>query len=161
MQRSCADVNPPINESAELTQRGPPTVTRPYAVRGGENDCFIWSGYFLAQVPEFSSIFRNPGIFLRFTWSSVRRVLFLCWYFTFLGAGRHFRNFPEITLWKNERVHMMGSNAGSQEYNSTPLPLHHNYLTWKYSKYNIFFFIYSTSCTHNKRMSEFAIKNKQ
>ncbi len=89
------------------------TVTRPYAgfrhpdrmapdqtVRGGENDCFIWSGYFLAQVPEFSSIFQNPGIFLRFTWSSVRRVLFLCWYFTFLGAGRHFRNFPEITLWK-------------------------------------------------------------
>jgi hypothetical protein len=85
------------------------TVTRPYAgfrhpdrmapdqmVRGGENYCFIWSGNFPAQVPKFSSIFWNPGIFLRFTWSSVRRVPFLCWFFTFLGAGRHFRNFPEI-----------------------------------------------------------------
>ena len=62
---------------------------------------------------------------------------------------------------ENERVHMMGSNAGSQDYYSTPLPLHHNYLTWKFPKYNILFFIYSTSCTHNKRMSEFAIKNKE
>ncbi len=86
----------------------PHTVTRPYAgfrrpdrmapdqtVRGGENDCFIWSGNFLAQVPKFSSILGNPGIFRRFTWSSVRGAPFLCWYFTFLDAGRHFRNFPE------------------------------------------------------------------
>ena len=85
------------------------TVTRPYAgfrhpdlmapdqtVRGGENDCLIWSGNFLPQVAKFSSIFPKPGIFQRFTWSSVRGVPFLCWYFTFLDAGRHFRNFPEI-----------------------------------------------------------------
>ncbi len=69
--------------------------------------------------------------------------------------------FRRFTLWKYERVHMVGSNAGSQGYYSTPLPLHHNYLTWKVTKYNKFFFIYSTSYTHNKRMSEFAIKNKQ
>ncbi len=66
-----------------------------------------------------------------------------------------------FTLWKNERVHMVGSNTGSQGFYSIPLPLHHNYLTYKLTKYNKFFFIYSTSCTHNKRMSEFAIKNKQ
>ncbi len=84
------------------------TVTRPYAgfrrpdrmapdqtVRGGENDCFIWSGNFLAQVPKVSSILGNPGIFRRFTWSSVRGAPFLCWYFTLLDAGRHFRNVPE------------------------------------------------------------------
>ncbi len=89
--------------------KGPCTVTRPYAgfrhpdrmapdqtVRGGENYCFIWSGNFLAQVAKFSSIFPKPRIFQRFTWSSVRGVPFLCWYFTFLDVGRHFRNFPEI-----------------------------------------------------------------
>jgi len=96
----------------------PHTVTRPYAgfrhpdrmapdqtVRGGENDCFIWSGNFLAQVAKFSSIFPKPGIFQRFTWSSVRGVPFLCWYFTFLDVGRHFRNFPEILpCEKNQRA---------------------------------------------------------
>jgi hypothetical protein len=49
------------------------TFTRPYAgfhhpdrmasdqtVRGGENDCFIWSRNFLTCVPKFSAFFRNP-----------------------------------------------------------------------------------------------------
>ncbi len=97
------------NSYYEKEEGRPYTVTRPYAgfrhpdrmapdqtVRGGENDCFIWSGNFLAQVAKFSSIFPKPGIFQRFTWSSVRGVPFLCWYFTFLDVGRHFRNFPEI-----------------------------------------------------------------
>ena len=107
------------------------TVTRPYAgfrhpdrmapdqtVRGGENDCFIWSGNFLAQVPKFSSIFRNPGIFLRFTWSSVRRVPFLCWYFTFLpeDISGIFRRF---TMWRNESVRRVGLKVGSKCYYST------------------------------------------
>ncbi len=62
------------------TSSGTYTVTRPYAgfrypdrmapdqtVRGGENDFFIWSGNFLAQVAQFSSIFPKPGLFRRFT----------------------------------------------------------------------------------------------
>ncbi len=93
------------NQTSEFSY----TVTRPYAgfrhpdrmapdqtVRGGENYCFIWSGNFLAQVAKFSSIFPKPGILQIFTWSSVRGVPFLCWYFTFLDIGRHFRNFQEI-----------------------------------------------------------------
>ncbi len=93
------------------------TVTRPYAgfrhpdrmapessVWGGENDCFIWSGNMLAQVLKFSGIIPKSVIFQGFTWPSVRGVPCLCWYFTFLHAGRYFRNFPEISLWINERV---------------------------------------------------------
>ncbi len=152
----------------------PHTVTRPYAgfrhpdrmapdqtVRGGENDCFIWSGNFLAQVPKFSSIFRNPGILLRFTWSLVRRVPFLCWYFTFIGAGRHFRNFPEIypvKKWKSAHGGIQQTILGILLHASTSTP---QIPYRKIHKINTFFFIYSTSCTHNKRMSEFAIKNKQ
>ncbi len=114
------------------------TVTRPYAgfrhpdrmapdqtVREGENDCFIWSGNFLAQVPKFSGIFRKPGIFLRFTWSSVRRVSFLCWYFTFLGAGRHFRNFPEIypvKKWKSAYGGIEHRISGILLHTSTSTP---------------------------------------
>ena len=88
------------------------TVTRPYAgfrhpdrmaldssVWGGENDCFIWSGNMLAHVLKFSGIFPKSGIFWGFTWPSVRGVPCLCWNFTFLDAGRYFRNFPpEISL---------------------------------------------------------------
>ncbi len=149
------------------------TVTRPYAgfrhpdrmapdqtVRGGENDCFIWSGNFLAQVAKFSSIFPKPGIFRRFTWSSVQGVPFLCWYFTFLDAGRHFRYFPEILLCEKIKEHAQGGIElrilGMEILTSTSTPRLPYILTFKFE---IFFFNYSPSCTRNKRMSEFAIKN--
>jgi hypothetical protein len=137
------------------------TVIRPYAgfrhpdrmapdqtVRGEENDCLIWSGNFLAQVAKFSSIFPKPGIFQRFTWSSVRGVPFLRWYFTFLDAGRHFRNFPEfLPCEKIKSVRRVGSNSGSYGLYSSPLLLHHDYLTWRNTKCKIFFsfisFMYS------------------
>ncbi len=50
-------------DSATLTADGAADQT----VRGGENDCFIWSGNFLAQVPIFSGIFPGHGIFRKFT----------------------------------------------------------------------------------------------
>ncbi len=114
------------------------TVTRPYAgfrhpdrmapdqtVRGGENDCFIWSGNFLAQIPKFSRIFQNPGIFQRFTWSSVRGVPFLCRYFTFLDAGRHFRNFPDIypvKKWESAQGRSELSSSGILHHTSISTP---------------------------------------
>ncbi len=120
------------------------TVTRPYAgfrhpdrmapdqtVREGENDCFIWSGNFLAQVPKFSDIFPNPGIFRRFT---LRK-----------NQGRAQGGIELMIL-------------GVQILTSTSTPR----LPYMKSLQNIkCLFNYSTSCTHNNRMSEFAIRNKQ
>jgi hypothetical protein len=69
--------------------------------------------------------------------------------------------FRRFTLWKNKRMRRVGSNSAPLAYYSAPLPLHHTYLIENFKNYKIFFFHYSTSKTRNKRMSEFAIKNKQ
>ncbi len=70
--------------------------------------------------------------------------------------------FRRFTLW-NQKVHSVVSKSCPKECYSSPLPLslHHEYLPWKSTKYKLFFFIYSTSCAHDQRMSEFATKNKR
>ncbi len=138
------------------------TVTRPYAgfrhpdrmapdqtVRGGENDCFIWSGNFLAQVPEFSSIFRNPGIFLRFTWPSVRRVPFRKTFPEFSG-DLPCEKTKECTWWDRTQ----------DLRNTTPLLYLYTTTTLHASSQNIAY-CFSFIQLHVLIVSEFAIKNKQ
>jgi hypothetical protein len=61
-----------LDRAMENTVDIPYTVTRPYAgfrhpdqmapdssVRGGENDCLIWAGNLLTQLPKFSVVNRS------------------------------------------------------------------------------------------------------